>query len=59
MAVAKAAENYGGEWGLTWYLGWGKNTSIPTWTHPQNSLAAAETLSLKDILPWNISQIMT
>ena len=21
------------EWGLTWYLRWGINTSIPTWTH--------------------------
>ena len=34
-------------WGLTWYFLWGIYTSIPTWTHSQNSLAAAEALSLK------------
>ena len=35
-------------WGLTWYLWWGLYTSIlPTWIHSQNSLVAAETLSLK------------
>ena len=33
-------------------------TLIPTWTQSQNSLAAAETLTLRDILPWNISQII-
>ena len=47
MAAAKAAENHGDEWGLTWYFLWGIYTSIPTWTHSQNSLAAAEALSLK------------
>ena len=47
MAAAQAAENHGDEWGLTWYLRWGIYTSIPTWTHSQNSLAAAEALSLK------------
>ena len=47
MAVEKAAENHGDEWGLTWYLRWVIYTSIPTWTHSQNSLAAAEALSLK------------
>ena len=36
-----------GEWGLTWYLRWGIYTSIPTWSHSQNSLATAEALSLK------------
>ena len=47
MAAAQAAENHGDEWGLTWYFLWGIYTSIPTWTHSQNSLAAAEALSLK------------
>ena len=47
MAAAQAAENHGDEWGLTWYFLCGIYTSIPTWTHLQNSLAAAEALSLK------------
>ena len=48
MAAAQAAENHGDEWGLTWYFLWGIYTSIPTWTHSQNSLAVAEALrSLK------------
>ena len=47
MATAQAAENYGDERGLTWYLRWGIYTSIPTWTNSQNLLAAAEGLSLK------------
>ena len=47
MAAAQAAENHGDKWSLTWYLRWGMYTSIPTWTHSQNSLAAAEALSLK------------
>ena len=47
MAAAQAAENHGDEWGLTWYLRWGIYTSIPTWIHSQNSLAAAEAVSLK------------
>ena len=47
MIVVQAAENHEGGWGLTWYLQWGKYTSIPTWTHLQSSLAAAEAPSLK------------
>ena len=47
MAAAQAAENHGDQWGLIWYLRWGIYTSIPTWNHSQNSLAAAEALSLK------------
>ena len=47
MASAQAAENYGDEWGLTWYFLWGTYTLIPTWTHSQNSLAVAEAPSLK------------
>ena len=47
MVAAQAAENHGDAWGLTWYLRWGIYTSVPNWTHSQNSLAAAEALSLK------------
>ena len=47
MAAAKAAENHGDRWNLTWYLQWGIYTSILIWTHSQNSLAAAEVLGLK------------
>ena len=47
VAAAQAAKNYRDEWDLTWYLWWVIYTSIPTWTHSQNSLVAAETLSLK------------
>ena len=47
MAAAQEAENHGDEWGLTWAFLWGIYTSIPTWTHSQNSLAAAEAPSLK------------
>ena len=47
MAAAQAAENHGDEWGLIWYFWWGIYTSIPTWVHSQNSLAAVEALSLK------------
>ena len=47
MAGAQAVENQGDEWGLTWYLRWLIYASIPTWTHSQYSLAAAEALSLK------------
>ena len=42
MAAAQAVENHGDEWGLNWYFLCGIHTSIPTWTHSQNSLAAAE-----------------
>ena len=54
MAAAQVAENYGDEWGLAWYFRWGIYTSIPTRTHLQNSLAAAEA-EFKGILPWDIS----
>ena len=46
MAATQAAENHGNEWGLTWHLRWGIYTSISTWTYSQNSVAAAEALSL-------------
>ena len=47
MAAAKAPENHGDDWGLTWYFPWGIYKWIPTWTHSQNSLVVAAALSLK------------
>ena len=47
MAVAQGAENYGDEWGLTCYFLWGIYTSIPTWTHSQNLLAAEDAPNLQ------------
>ena len=47
MAAAQAAENHGDEWGLAWYFLRGIYRSIPTWTHTQKLLAAAEAPSLK------------
>ena len=41
MAAAQTAENYVGEWGLTWYLQWVMYTSIQNWFHSLNELAAA------------------
>ena len=41
MAASQAFENHGNVWGL-----WGIYTSIPTWTHSQNSLPAVEAKSL-------------
>ena len=59
MAAAQATENHGDELSLTWYLRWGIYTSIPTRTHSQNSIAAAEASEFKDILSSNISQMIT
>ena len=47
MAAAQVAENHGDKWDLTWYFWWGNYTSIPTRTHSQNPLAAADALNLK------------
>ena len=55
MAAAKAAENHGDEWGLTWFLRQGINISIPTWIRQQNSLVAEEPLSLKIFSLGNLS----
>ena len=52
MAAAQVPENHGDERGLTWDLRWRIYTSIPNWTHLQNSLAAVEALSLK-IFKWS------
>ena len=49
MVVIQAAENHGDERALTWYLWWGIyiHHFQPEPTHSQNSIAAAEALSLK------------
>ena len=47
MVASQAAENHGDKWSLTWYFLWAIYKSIPTWTHSQNSVVAAEALSLK------------
>ena len=47
IEATQEAENHGDEWGLIWSFLWGIYTSTPTWTHLQNSLAAAEAPSLK------------
>ena len=59
MVAAQAAKHHGDEWGLNWYFRWGIHTTIPTWTHTQNSLVAEEALSLTISLPWSISQMIT
>ena len=55
-AAEQAAENHGDERSLTWQFRKGIYTSIPTCTHSQNSLAAAEP---QDIFPWIIFQMIT
>ena len=50
--AAQSAENHGHEWGMSWYSRWGIYTSVPTWTHSQNSLAAAEVWNLKISSHW-------
>ena len=47
MVAVEAAENHGDDSGVTWYLRWGIYTSISTWTHPRNSVAAEKVPSLK------------
>ena len=59
MEAAETDEICGYEGGLTWCLRWATYTSISTWTYLQNSLAAAEALSLKIPSPGNISQVIT
>ena len=58
MAAAQAAENHGDAWCLTCYFLSEIYTSIPTWTQSPNSVAA-EAPILKDILPSNLSQMIT
>ena len=48
MVGAQTAEKHKNEWGLTWCLQWWIYASVPTWTHSQNSqAAAAEAFSVK------------
>ena len=47
MATAQVTENRGNGLGSTWYLRLGIGTSIPTWTHSKDSIAAAEAPWLK------------
>ena len=47
MAAPQTTKNHKDEWGLTWYFQCWMDTSITTWTHSQNSPAAAEALILK------------
>ena len=63
-----AAANHGDEWGFTWYLRCGIYTSVLTWIHIYinsnlNSLtkftSSSKITEFKDILPWNISQMIT
>ena len=49
-------KNHGDEWGLTWCLQWGIYSSIQTWTHSQNSLAAAQALPHWFLLEKNMHQ---
>ena len=61
VAAAKAAESHGDGWVLAWYLLWGIDTSVPTWTHTQNLLAliSSRRTDFKYILTWNIFQMIT
>ena len=59
MAATQAVENHRDEWGLTtWYLLWRIHTSIQTWTPFTKFASRSSSTDFKDILPWNISQII-
>ena len=58
MAAVQAAENHRYEWGLTWYLRWGIYKSIPTWILSTKFTSSSRNTVFKDILPWNISQMV-
>ena len=55
----KQLKTNGDKWELTWYFQWGIYKSIPTWTHSKNFTSSSKSTEFKDILPWNISQIIT
>ena len=58
MEAAQAAENDRDKWDLIWYFWWGRHNSVPTWTHSENSLAAAEALSLiRPFRPVSLDQL--
>ena len=58
MVAAQGAENNGDEWGLTWYFLWGIyiNSNLNQLTKFTSS---SRSTKFKDILPWNISQMIT
>ena len=58
MAVTQAAEKHGHGWRLTWYLRWPIYSSTPTRPHSQNSQNSCKGTEFKDVLPWNISEII-
>ena len=58
MAAAKAAENHGVEWDLTWYLQWGSDTNFKLKLLSKFT-SSSRRAEFKGILPWNISQIIT
>ena len=52
------AENHEDQWDFTWYLQWTIYTSIPVWTLAIFT-SSSRGIEFKDILPWNISQMIT
>ena len=58
MAAAQAAENHGDEWGLTWYFL--RDIYINFNLNPLTKFpSSSRSTKLKDILPWNISRMIT
>ena len=59
MAAAQVAENHEDEWSWTWYLGW-EDIHINSKLDPLTKLStSSRSAKLKDILPLNISQMIT
>ena len=56
--AVQVTENHGDEWGFTWYLRWGIYTSHSN-LNPLTKFTSSRGNEFKDILPWNISQIIT
>ena len=50
MTAAQATKNHEDDWSLTWYLRWGIYTSVPTWTHSQNSLVGAFVFNISQMI---------
>ena len=58
MAAAQAVENHGVEWGLAWCFQWGIYTDSNLNPHSK-FLCRSRSTKFKDIIPLNISQMMT
>ena len=58
MAAAQAAENHGDEWCLTWYLTM-RDIYINSNLNSLSKFTSSRSTEFKDILPWNISQMIT